>query len=157
MSGRQQRPFLGAQNRNAGAQFMKCQVPADRSQPNPSLYGKRPTGAMFNKEDNADVEIGSIMKKVIIGAVFLVALPIVIPALTGVDLANLCVRGEGEDVDEDGCKIQGEDRLALGFDQIKPMIVIGIDLFVIAVGLAVLFGPGMQLIKYQFVPGDATR
>ncbi len=38
---------------------------------------------MLHKTENDDTDIGGIMKKVIIGAAFLLVLPIAVPALTG--------------------------------------------------------------------------
>ena len=31
-----------------------------------------------------------------------------------------------------------------------------LDIFFVVIGLAILFGPGMSLIKYQFVPRNET-
>ena len=54
---------------------------------------------MLHKTENDDTDIGGIMKKVIIGAAFLLVLPIAVPVLTGVDIYELCISdGDG------GCK-----------------------------------------------------
>lgn len=112
---------------------------------------------MFNKEENADTEVGAIMKKLLIGGLFVIIFPIALPALTGVDLVNLCVTAEGgEEADDNGCKVLAENRLSAGFDGIKPLVVLGIDMFIILFVVVLLFGPGTQLARYRF-DRDAPR
>ena len=112
---------------------------------------------MFNKEENADAEVGTIMKKLLIGGLFVIIFPLALPALTGVDLVNLCVTAEaGQAAESNGCKIQDQNRLSEGFDNIKPLVILGIDIFVVLFVVVLLFGPGVQLARYQFTK-DAPR
>ncbi len=114
--------------------------------------------SMFNKEDNADTEVGKIGKKMIVGAVFIAFFLAVLPPLTGVDLVNLCVKAEeGQATDANGCKTLEQNRLSEGYDNIKPYIILGMDMLVVVLVLAMLFGPGVQLAKYQFVPKNDSR
>ena len=113
---------------------------------------------MFNKEDNADTQVGLIGKKIIVGAAFIVFFLVVLPPLTGVDLVNLCVMAEdGQEADDKGCKDLDQNRLSEGYDNIKPYIILGMDMLVVGLVLAMLFGPGIQLAKYQFVSKNDSR
>ena len=113
---------------------------------------------MFNKEENADTEVGQIGKKIIVGAIFIAFFLGVVPPLTGVDLVNLCVTAEdGQAADSNGCKTLEQNRLSDGYGNIKPYVVLGMDMLVVGLVLAMLFGPGIQLAKYQFVAKNDSR
>ena len=109
---------------------------------------------MLNKNDATkdDMEIGGIIKKVLIGAAFLLILPIAVPAITGVDIVQFCNSdgaGGCQEPDIDGD--EGAGKLKEGFDKLKPVLVVLLDIFFVVIGLAILFGPGRQLISYRFV------
>ncbi len=138
------------------ARIGRCTVPAVLISP---LIFKPFHGCMLNKDDPAkqDTEIGGIIKKVIIGAAFLLILPIAVPAITGVDIVQFCNSdGAGGCQDPNIGTDEGAGKLKEGFDKIKPVLVVLLDIFFVIIGLAILFGPGRQLISYRFVVYDAT-
>ena len=118
---------------------------------------------MLNKDPDKDgVEIGGIIKKVILGGAFLLLLPIVVPAITGVDIVQGCVIDPAKtgSVGAARCKVVATDdagaaKLQKGFDQLKPVLVVVLDIFFVIIGLAILFGPGKTLISYKFVLRNA--
>ena len=111
---------------------------------------------MFKKQSdsNDDVEIGGIIKKALIGGGFLLVAPI-LTLFAGVDVLQLCVT----DIDGD-CNVPSPEegdanRLRAGFDKLKPLVVVLLDMFFVAIGLAILFGPGRQVFVYRLAVGDA--
>ena len=108
---------------------------------------------MLNKDsDEGEKEIGGIIKKVIIGAAFLLILPIAVPAITGVDIVKLCTTDAEGDCEALGdSNDTGTQGLRDSFEKITPLFALLLDIFFIVIGVAILFGPGKQLIAYRYV------
>ena len=106
---------------------------------------------MFNKDESkADVEIGGILKKAAVGGLFLLVIPIMVTTMTDVSLLEFCVTEDGvcKTYDDSNSNVQ---KLEAGWDKLTPVMVLGIDIFMVIVGLAILVGPGKQVINYRFV------
>lgn len=105
---------------------------------------------MFNKnEDKENVEIAGIIKKAAFGGIFLLIIPIMVTTMTDVNLIEFCVM-EGDackEYDDTNANVQ---KLTAGWDKLTPVIVLVVDIFMVIVGLAILIGPGRQVISYKF-------
>ena len=112
------------------------------------------------------------MKRIIVGIIFVAAMPAFLIFATDIDILQGCVlysdaeinaAREFKVIDENGNEttVTAEERkckqLSTGsgplteiLDNVQYYVPIGIGLFMLAFGVALLLGPGIKVIKYQF-------
>ena len=120
-------------------------------------------------QGDQDFKLHDEIKKIIIGVIFLVGMPLLIGTYANVDILQGCVTYSAEEVkrlgaterlDADGnvlkaavegtCKIDtsGDDPLKGLLASTQYYISIGITLVILALGFAILIGPGIKLIRH---------
>jgi len=109
---------------------------------------------MFKKDESDNSDITGAAKKIIIGLIFVVAVPAMITSIAGVDIMQIC------SVDpETGECAESTNKFFVG--DAKAIVVMVVDLFFLILGLAIAIGPGVSVIKYRLViiknPGNRTN
>ncbi len=107
------------------------------------------------KDGDAAFSVNEQIKKVLIAVGFAAAIPLILLAVTGVDLFQGCVTytennvPDGSEVGD--CRIipPNANFLQKVFIEIQENLPLGILIFLLAMGTAIMVGPGKSIIKYQ--------
>ena len=99
------------------------------------------------------------LKRIIVGIIFVAGMPAFLIFATDVDILQGClvysdveIERDVDGAEEGKCKefSTGGGPLTEIIENVQFYVPLGISLFILAFGVALLLGPGIKVIKYQF-------